>query len=86
MALAYGDTAGFVKLIAAAKTGEILGAVCIGQHATDVIHEVALAMKNELTVDELAELIHAHPTFSEAVGEAAELWEGKPVHTLGQIG
>ncbi len=85
MALAYGDTAGFVKLIAVAKTGEILGAVCIGQHATDVIHEVALAMKNELTIDEIAELIHAHPTFSEAVGEAAELWEDKPVHTIGQI-
>jgi dihydrolipoamide dehydrogenase len=85
MALAYGDTSGFVKLIALAKTGEILGAVCIGQHATDVIHEVALAMKNELTIDEIANLIHAHPTFSEAVGEAAELWEGKPVHTIGPV-
>jgi dihydrolipoamide dehydrogenase len=86
MALAYGDTTGMIKLVTVAKTGEILGAVCIGQHATDVIHEIALAMKNELTIDELAELIHAHPTFSEAVGEAAELWGGKPIHTLGQIG
>jgi dihydrolipoamide dehydrogenase len=85
MALAYGETSGFVKLIAAARTGEILGAVCIGQHATDVIHEVALAMKNELTIDEIANLIHAHPTFSEAVGEAAELREGKPVHTIGPV-
>jgi dihydrolipoamide dehydrogenase len=83
MAQAYGDTAGLTKIIAEAKTGEILGALCIGQHATDMIHEIALAMKNELTVDEIAELIHAHPTFAETVGETAELWIGKPVHTLG---
>lgn len=82
MARAYGDMSGLVKLVAAAKTGEILGAVCIGQHATDVIHELAVAMKNELTIDEIAETIHAHPTFSEGVLEAAELWLGKPVHTM----
>jgi dihydrolipoamide dehydrogenase len=68
--------------MAAAKTGELLGAVCIGPHATDVIHELAVAMRNELTVDEVAETIHAHPTFSEGVVEAAELWLGKPVHTM----
>ena len=82
MARAFGDTQGVVKIIAALKTGEILGAVCIGPHSTDVIHEIVLAMKNELTIDEIAETIHAHPTFSEGVGEAAELWLGKAIHTL----
>ena len=83
MARAYGETAGMVKLVADAATGEILGAVCAGPHATDVVHEIALAMRHELTVEEIAETIHAHPTFSEAVLEAAELWLGKPVHTVG---
>ena len=83
MARAFGETAGMVKLVADAATGEILGAVCVGPHATDVVHEIAVAMKNELTVEEIAETIHAHPTFSEAVLEAAELWLGKPVHTVG---
>ncbi|NIA20910.1 MAG: dihydrolipoyl dehydrogenase, partial [Anaerolineaceae bacterium] len=83
LAQAYGETEGMVKLVAEATTGEILGALCAGQRATDVVHELALAMKNELTVQEIAETIHAHPTFSEGVLEAAELWLGKPVHTIG---
>jgi dihydrolipoamide dehydrogenase len=80
MAQAYGETAGMVKIIADEETGEILGALIIGQHATDAIHEITLAMRNELTVEEIAETIHAHPTFSEAVGEAAEGWLGLAVH------
>jgi dihydrolipoamide dehydrogenase len=80
MARAYGETEGMVKLIAETKYGEILGAVVIGQHATDVIQEIALAMKNELTVEELAVTIHPHPTFVEGVLEAAEGWLGLPVH------
>ena len=83
MARAYGDTEGQVKLVAEAKFGEILGALVIGQHAADVIQEVALAMKNELTVEELAATIHAHPTFAEAVHEAAEVWLGLPIHSTG---
>jgi len=83
MAQAYGETDGMVKLVAEATTGEILGAVCAGQHATDVVHELAVAMRNELTVEEIAETIHAHPTFSEGVLEASELWLGKPVHAIG---
>ncbi len=83
MARAFGDTQGMIKIIALEKTGEILGATCIGPHSTDVVHEIVLAMKHELTIDELAETIHAHPTFSEAVGEAAELWLGKAIHTIG---
>lgn len=80
MAQAYGETAGLVKIIADADTGEILGAVIIGPHATDVIHEVALAMRAELTVEEIAETIHAHPTFSEAIGETMEVWLDLAVH------
>ena len=81
MAQAYSETEGLVKIIAEEEMGSILGAVVIGPHATDVIQEVTVAMKNELTVEELAETIHAHPTFVEAVGEAAEIWLGMPIHS-----
>jgi dihydrolipoamide dehydrogenase len=80
MARAYGETEGQVKLIADETLGEVLGGVVIGQHATDVIQVIALAMRNELTVDELAETIHPHPTFVEGVMEAAESWLGYPIH------
>ncbi len=82
IAQAYGETDGMVKLIAEPKLGEILGAVVIGPHATDVIQECTLAIRNELTVSELAGTIHPHPTFAEAVGEAAEGWEGFPLHSI----
>jgi dihydrolipoamide dehydrogenase len=80
MARAYGEPEGGVKLIAEADLGEVLGAVVIGPHATDVIQEIACAMRSELTVEELAITIHPHPTFVEAVGEAAESWLGLPLH------
>jgi len=80
MARAYGETEGQVKLIADETLGEVLGGVVIGQHATDVIQPIALAMRNELTVDELAETIHPHPTFVEGIMEAAESWLGYPIH------
>ncbi|MCJ7692610.1 MAG: dihydrolipoyl dehydrogenase [Sedimentisphaerales bacterium] len=82
IAQAYGETEGMVKLMADPELGEILGAVVIGQHATDIIQEIAIAMKNELTVEEIANTIHPHPTFTEAIGEAAEAWEGLPLHSL----
>jgi len=83
MARAYGDTEGQVKLIAGEELGEVLGAVVIGRHATDVIQGIALAMRNELTVEELAATIHPHPTFVEGVMEAAEAWLGFAVHAGG---
>jgi dihydrolipoamide dehydrogenase len=83
MARAYGDTEGLVKLIADEGLGEILGAVVIGQHATDVVQELALAMRHELTVEEVAATVHSHPTFVEGVMEAAEAWLGLPTHTSG---
>jgi dihydrolipoamide dehydrogenase len=82
IAQAYGETEGMVKLMADPKIGEILGAVVIGQHATDVIQEIAIAIRNELTIEEISKTIHPHPTFTEAVGEAAEAWEGMPLHSI----
>src|SRR6476659_4903798 len=65
-----GETEGFVKIIRDAKYGEILGAHIIGAHATELIHELAVARENEFTVEEVALAIHAHPTLSEAVDQA----------------
>jgi dihydrolipoamide dehydrogenase len=75
-----GDTEGFVKIIRDAKYGEILGAHIIGAHATELIHELAVARENEYTVEEVDLAIHAHPTLSEAVGEAALDSLGKLIH------
>jgi dihydrolipoamide dehydrogenase len=80
MARAYGETEGLVKLIAGDPHGEIVGAVVIGQHASDVIQELALAMRSELTLEEITLTMHPHPTFVEAVLEAAESWLGLGVH------
>jgi dihydrolipoamide dehydrogenase len=75
-----GDTEGFVKIIRDAKYGEILGAHIIGAHATELIHELAVARENEYTVEEVDLAIHAHPTLSEAVAEAALDSLGKLIH------
>jgi dihydrolipoamide dehydrogenase len=66
-----GETEGFVKIIRDAKYGEILGAHIIGAHATEMIHELAVARENEFTVEEVDLAIHAHPTMSEAIAQAA---------------
>jgi dihydrolipoamide dehydrogenase len=79
MARAYGQTEGFVKIIAH-PDGKVLGGAIVGAHATDTIHLIAAAIRHGQTVADTAELIHAHPTFAEGVGEAAELWLGLPVH------
>jgi dihydrolipoamide dehydrogenase len=65
-----GETEGFVKIIRDTKYGEILGAHIIGAHATEMIHELAVARENEFTVEEVELAIHAHPTLSEAIAEA----------------
>ena len=82
IAHAYGEIDGQVKIIADTQTGKVLGGLVIGPHATDVIAEIALAMRYGLTVENIAETIHAHPTFAEAVMEAAEAWLGLPMNTL----
>ena len=60
-----GETEGFVKLIAAEKTREILGAAVVGPHASDLIHEIAVAMHFRATANDLARVPHYHPTLSE---------------------
>ncbi|HTK86947.1 MAG TPA: dihydrolipoyl dehydrogenase, partial [Nitrospiraceae bacterium] len=75
-----GDTTGLFKMIADAKTDEIIGAHIMGAHATDVMHEIALAMQLRAKVADVAEMIHAHPTFSEGVLEAAEDVDGLAIH------
>jgi dihydrolipoamide dehydrogenase len=69
--LAAGESEGFVKLVFAAQYGELLGATIVGAEATELIAELALALKLEATYEELLFTIHAHPTLSEAVMEAA---------------
>jgi len=75
-----GETEGFVKIIREAKYGEILGAHIIGSHATELIHELAVARENEFTVEEIDLAVHAHPTMAEAVAEAALDSMGKMIH------
>ncbi|MFP5355874.1 MAG: dihydrolipoyl dehydrogenase, partial [Gemmatimonadota bacterium] len=75
-----GETEGFVKIIRDAKYGEILGAHIVGAHATELIHELAVARENEFTVEEIELAIHAHPTLSEAVAEAVLDSMGKMLH------
>jgi dihydrolipoamide dehydrogenase len=75
-----GETEGFVKIIRDAKYGEILGAHIVGAHATELIHEIAVARENEYTVEEIDLAIHAHPTLSEAVAEAVLDSMGKMLH------
>jgi dihydrolipoamide dehydrogenase len=75
-----GETEGFVKIIRDAKYGEILGAHIIGSHATELLHEIAVARENEFTVEEIDLAIHAHPTLSEAVAEACLDSLGKVLH------
>ncbi|MEM8738480.1 MAG: dihydrolipoyl dehydrogenase [Planctomycetota bacterium] len=79
-AQALGETDGFVKLITAAKHGEILGAHMIGEGVTEMIAEMGLAIRLEATAEEVINTIHAHPTMSEAVHEAALGTDGRMIH------
>ena len=75
-----GETDGFVKIVADKKYDEILGVHIIGPRATELVAEAVLALRLECTVEELVKTIHAHPTMSEAVGEAAHATEGAAIH------
>lgn len=79
-AVGTGHTEGFVKLVADARYGEILGCQIIGADATELIAEVVLAMELESTVREIGEATHAHPTLSEVVKEAALACEGRALN------
>ena len=79
-ALAVGESEGFVKIIFGEPHGEILGAHIIGAHATEMIAELGLAIEMEATHEELIATIHAHPTLSESIHEAAEQSRGHAIH------
>jgi dihydrolipoamide dehydrogenase len=79
-AIAMGEDAGYVQLIADRKTDLLLGANMMGPHVTDVIHEIGVALQAGMTVTKLGETIHAHPTLAEAVMEAAHDVHGECVH------
>jgi len=78
-ALASNETEGFTKVIIG-DYGEILGAAIFGPDATNLITEFSLAMRGELTADEIIATIHPHPTYSEAMREATLAAEGRAVH------
>jgi dihydrolipoamide dehydrogenase len=79
-ALGLGDYAGWVKLVTDSKYGEILGAHMIGPEVTELLPELTLAQMMELTPAEIARNVHAHPTLSEVLMEAAHDAEGHAVH------
>jgi dihydrolipoamide dehydrogenase len=79
-AVASGNTAGFVKIIAQKDNQRILGAHIIGEQASNLIAECTLAVQNQLTVGQLTHTIHAHPTLAEAVAEAAEGINNRTIH------
>jgi dihydrolipoamide dehydrogenase len=79
-ALGLGDYTGWVKIIMEAKYGESLGAHMIGPEVTELLPELTIAQMMELTPAEIARNVHAHPTLSETLMEAAHVAEGQPIH------
>jgi dihydrolipoamide dehydrogenase len=73
-------TEGFVKLVSDARYGELLGVHLIGPHVTELLAEAGVALRLESTVEDLARTMHAHPTLSEVIHEAAEAALGHPLH------
>jgi dihydrolipoamide dehydrogenase len=78
--IASGNQEGMVKIISEKKYGEILGVHILGPHATELIHLGAMAMRHEIGVEEIKQMIFAHPTFSEAFFEAALDTYGEAIH------
>jgi dihydrolipoamide dehydrogenase len=79
---AEGEVLGFTKVLSDASTGRVVGGVIAGPHASDLIHEIALAVEVGVDVDRLGNMIHAHPTLAETVMEASEAVRGLSVHSL----
>ena len=79
-ALGLGDYQGFVKIVSDKKYGEILGAQMVGPEVSELLPELTLAQRFELTTHEISRNVHAHPTLSEAIMEAAENAQGKAIH------
>lgn len=85
-AQATGETPGLFKVITQAADGRLLGAHLVGAHASDLIHEAALAMQAGLGIETLATMIHAHPTYAEGLMEAAEDVNGQAIHAARKRG
>ncbi|WP_298844178.1 dihydrolipoyl dehydrogenase [Clostridium sp.] len=79
-ALSYGESDGFIKIVREKNTEKLIGASIVGLHATDLIAELTLAIKNNLTARAITETIHAHPTTAEVIHEAALSLEGGAIH------
>lgn len=79
-AVSIGSTKGHVKLLTDPRTEELLGAHVVGHNATELIHELLLTRSSETLASDLAEIVHAHPTLSETIMEAAASIRGRPVH------
>ncbi len=79
-ALVYGESDGFVKIVADADTDDMLGVHMVGPHVTDLISEGALARVLDATPWEVGHTIHPHPTLAEAIGEAALAVDGRAIH------
>ncbi len=79
-ALGLAERDGFVKIVAEEKTGKILGASLVGPEVTELLPELTLAQMNGLTVEDISRNIHAHPTLSETIQEAAHDTAGSAIH------
>jgi len=75
-----GETDGFVKIVAEKKYDELLGVHMIGPRSTELVAEATAALRLEATVEHLIRTMHAHPTFAEAIGEAAHAVHGAAIH------
>ena len=79
-----GEPEGFIKILSDADTGRILGATVVGVHASDIIGEIAVAMRMEASPGDIVTSIHVHPTISEVILEAAEDTMGLSIHKMGR--
>jgi len=79
-----GEEKGFIMVLADKSTYKIIGASCIGAEASELISEIALAMQHGLTIHDIAETVHSHPTISEMVLEGSEAVVGKAIHKKGR--
>ena len=75
-----GETDGFVKIVADKKYDEVLGVHMMGARSTELVAEATAALRLEATVEHLIRTMHAHPTFAEAIGEAAHAVHGAAIH------
>jgi dihydrolipoamide dehydrogenase len=79
-AMGHGDTSGFVKILADARTDRILGVHIVAAHASELISEAVVAMEFHASSEDIARIVHAHPTLSEVMHEAALAVDKRPLH------